>query len=121
MAFVYSEPALARAHIVHAASRQFEEGDVQHWWHPDTGRGVRTRFADDLIWLAYVINHYVRVTGDTSVLDETTHYLKTRLLEPGEDEIYNIPDVSERSDSVYAHCVRALRRASTRGDHGLPR
>jgi cyclic beta-1,2-glucan synthetase len=81
---------------------------------------VRTRFADDLIWLPYVINHYVRVTGDTSVLDETTHYLKTRLLEPDEDEIYNVPEISERTDSVYTHCVRALQRASTRGDHGLP-
>ncbi len=120
MAFVYAEQKLARDHIVLASSRQFEEGDVQHWWHPDSGRGVRTRFADDLIWLTYVINHYLRVTGDTSVLDEVTHYLKTRLLAEGEEEIYNVPDISPRTDTVYTHCVRALRRACTVGAHGLP-
>ncbi|MGK2962122.1 MAG: GH36-type glycosyl hydrolase domain-containing protein [Gemmatimonadaceae bacterium] len=120
MALVYSEASLARDQIVRAASRQFEEGDVQHWWHPDTGRGVRTRFADDLIWLAFVTNHYVRVTGDSSVLDEITPYVKSRLLLPGEDEIYGVPDVSDKTDTVYDHCVKALRRACTAGAHGLP-
>jgi cyclic beta-1,2-glucan synthetase len=120
MAFVYAEPKIARDHIVFAASRQFEEGDVQHWWHPDSGRGVRTHFADDLIWLTFVINHYLRVTGDISVLDEVTPYLRLRILDDDEDEIYDVPDVSQRTDSVYTHCVRALRRACTAGAHGLP-
>ncbi len=120
MAFVYAEQKLARDHILFASSRQFEEGDVQHWWHPDSGRGVRTRFADDLIWLTYVINHYLRVTGDTSLLDEVTPYVRMRLLEDGEDEIYDVPAISSRTDTVYTHCVRALRRACTAGVHGLP-
>ncbi|MBA3342028.1 MAG: glycosyl transferase family 36, partial [Gemmatimonadaceae bacterium] len=120
MAFVYAEPMVARDHIVHASSRQFEEGDVQHWWHPDTGRGVRTRFADDLIWLPYVVNHYLRVVGDTSILDERVPYLTSRLLEPDEDELYEVPAVSERVEPVYDHCVRALRHACTAGAHGLP-
>ena len=120
MAMVYSDPSLTREQIIRAASRQFEEGDVQHWWHPDTGRGVRTRFADDLIWLAFVINHYITVTGDPSVLDEVTPYITTRLLEPGEDEIYDRPRTSHLSDTVYDHAVKALRRACTAGAHGLP-
>ncbi|HUQ19536.1 MAG TPA: glucoamylase family protein [Gemmatimonadaceae bacterium] len=120
MAFVYSEPALSRAHILYSASRQFEEGDVQHWWHPNTGRGIRTRFSDDLIWLPYVVNHYVSVTGDASILDEQVSYIKMRELSPGEAEIFDLPEPSEMMDSLYDHCVRALRRGCTVGEHGLP-
>jgi cyclic beta-1,2-glucan synthetase len=120
MAFVYADQDIARAHIIRAASRQFEEGDVQHWWHPHSGRGVRTHFADDLIWLSFVINHYVRVSGDTSILDEQAGYVKSRLLEPDEDELYGIPEISDRTSSVYDHCVFALRHATTVGAHGLP-
>ena len=120
MAMVYAAPELCREQIVRAASRQFEEADVQHWWHPDTGRGVRTRFADDLIWLSFVVNHYITVTGDASVLDEVTHYVKSRELFPGEDELYAVPEISSHTDTVYEHCVRALRRACTKGAHGLP-
>ncbi|HEY0996812.1 MAG TPA: glucoamylase family protein [Gemmatimonadaceae bacterium] len=120
MAFLHAEPALARAHILRAAARQFEEGDVQHWWHPQSGRGVRTRFSDDLAWLPFVVDHYLRVTGDASVLDEDVPFLAMRPLDPGEHERYDLPSESPLRASVYEHCLRALRRACTTGDHGLP-
>jgi cyclic beta-1,2-glucan synthetase len=120
MAFVYAEPGVAREHILRASTRQFVEGDVQHWWHPHNGRGVRTRFSDDLAWLPYVVDHYVRVTGDVSVLDQTAPFLTMRALEPHEHEVYDLPTVSDERADVYEHCLRALRKACTTGAHGLP-
>jgi cyclic beta-1,2-glucan synthetase len=120
MALVYAEPAIARAHILRAASRQFVEGDVQHWWHPPEGRGIRTRFSDDLAWLPLVVDHYVRVTGDASVLDESVPFLEMRPLPPDEHEVFDLPRVSSEHATVYEHCLRALRRAATKGEHGLP-
>ena len=120
MAFVYADAAVAREHIVRAASRQFVEGDVQHWWHPQTGRGVRTRFSDDLVWLPYVIDHYINVSCDRGVFDVEIPYLTMRQLNPDEHEIYELPKVSTETGTIYDHCVRALRRACTVGVHGLP-
>jgi cyclic beta-1,2-glucan synthetase len=120
MAFVYTDPDITRAHLLRSASHQFVEGDVQHWWHEPSGRGVRTRFSDDLAWLPFTADHYVRVTGDTGVWDEQVAYIEMRALEPHEHEVYDKPARSERSDTLYAHCVGALRRACTAGAHGLP-
>jgi cyclic beta-1,2-glucan synthetase len=120
MAFLHAEPGIARAHILRAAARQFGEGDVQHWWHPESGRGVRTRFSDDLAWLPYAVLHYASVTGDASIWDEHVPFLNMRPLAPNEHEVYDLPGVSTESASVYEHCRRAMQRACTVGDHGLP-
>ena len=120
MAFLYTEPAIARAHILRAAARQFVEGDVQHWWHAHSGRGVRTRFSDDLAWLPYVVDQYVRVTGDASILEEYVAFITMRPLAPHEHELYDLPTVTDEHGTIYEHCRRALRRACTTGVHGLP-
>ncbi|HEU5177712.1 MAG TPA: glucoamylase family protein, partial [Burkholderiales bacterium] len=120
MALVHAEPRLAREHLLRCAAHQFREGDVQHWWHPPSGRGVRTHCSDDYLWLAWAASRYVLSTGDAAVLDEPVHFLDGRPVNPEDDSYYDLPARSSESASLYQHCVRAIERGAGVGEHGLP-
>lgn len=120
MAVVHTQPQLTRAHLLLSASRQFTEGDVQHWWHPPKGQGVRTLCSDDYLWLPYVANYYLKSTGDNDVLLEIVPFLEGRQLNQGEESYYDRPAIADEKATLYDHCKKAIMHGLRFGEHGLP-
>jgi cyclic beta-1,2-glucan synthetase len=120
LSLLHAAPEFARDQILLSASRQFKEGDVQHWWHPPFGRGVRTRCSDDFLWLPFVTTTYVNHTGDFKILEEQVSFLEGRLLNPGEESYYDLPVISATKATLYEHCVLAIKHALVFGENGLP-
>lgn len=120
LAMLHSRPEMTRAQIILHASHQYEEGDVQHWWHEETGRGIRTRFSDDLLWLPYAVLRYLEHTEDDTLLSELAPYLHSELLGEEEHERYEVTVMSGQSGTILEHCFRAIDRSLRFGEHGLP-
>ena len=121
LALKYISPEYLKTQIIKHSKHQFEEGDVEHWWHEETGRGIRTRFSDDLLWLPYLVIEYINFTGDYTILDIKTPYLKGAVLETGVDERYDKYLESEKQESIYLHCIRAIEKSFNFGENGLPK
>lgn len=120
MAISYLDPKITREYIIYSATKQYLEGDVQHWWHPVVESGIRTRFSDDLLWLPYVTIDYIQNTGDYSILDEEAGYLEDEPLKEGEDERYNISRISDKKGTIYEHCIKAIEISLRFGEHNIP-
>ena len=120
LALLCTYPQKVKERILLHASRQYEEGDVQHWWHPPENAGIRSRYSDDLLWLVYVTFRYIEVTGDSGILDIKVPYIKSKPLDFNEIDRYEIPEVSEKSESLFSHCLLACRHAMRYGEHGIP-
>jgi cyclic beta-1,2-glucan synthetase len=120
MALAWSAPDESKAQILRAAARQFAEGDVQHWWHPPAGRGVRTRISDDFLWLPFVVRHHMEVTGDRALLEVAAPFLNAPPLRTDQEEDYGLPQTTEDCASIFEHCARALDNGLRYGPHGLP-
>ncbi len=120
LSLIHTKPDIAKRQLLLCASRQFKEGDVQHWWHPPSGRGVRTTCSDDFLWLPYVTSRYISTTGDIGILAEQVYFLEGRLLNVGEESYYDLPLQSDKTATLYEHCVKAIEFGSRVGIHGLP-
>ena len=121
MCMKYFDLNIQKNQIIRHCKHQFIEGDVLHWWHEETGRGVRTKFSDDLLWLAYTVCDYIEFSGDYDILDIKIPYLAGEILEINSDEKYDFYGESEVSENVYLHCVRAIEKTLNYGVHGIPK
>ena len=121
LALKYINPEILKKQIIKHSKHQFIEGDVEHWWHDETQRGIRTKFSDDLLWLVYLTCEYIEFTGDYSILDEQTPYLTGKLLEENEDERYDRYVQSEKIESIFEHCKKAIEKSLNFGENGLPK